>query len=255
MNIDHSSHSASATTLRTIILATVTVAFALVTLMAHAQDEPKADSKAPAPEKSAPKSKETPADKPDKEKGTPKEGVKTSEEKPAEEKTLEEKAEEAATAAKEKVQEAATATRKTIDQVAESDEAKRAAGAVVDWLKAVETIYLPWINWVLVAVGIALFISHAGQLLFGKLIVLFKRGSLDLTECFNDLLVTVFSGLALPAVLTIPAGHGSFISNPLAVLTAAAVGMLTGVFLYSHGTAQEAAAAARRKEESKEKSD
>ncbi|MFT4640004.1 MAG: hypothetical protein ACI8T1_003329 [Verrucomicrobiales bacterium] len=101
-------------------------------------------------------------------------------------------------------------------------------------------------NWALVAVGIALFVSHAGQLIIGKVWALVRGKGFSICEFFNDFLVAAFAGLALPIVLLIPTGSGAFISNPLQVLSAVAVGMILGVILYTHGMKQEMLAAQER---------
>ena len=94
----------------------------------------------------------------------------------------------------------------------------------------------------LITIGISLFVSHIGQLVFGKLWVALRHRGWNWSEILNDLLVCAFAGLAMPAVLIIPVGYGSFIGNPVAVLSAAGVGVLIGVYLYSHGVRQESLA-------------
>lgn len=136
-----------------------------------------------------------------------------------------------------------------IDALASSPEATEAAGSIVEWIGSVHALYHPLINWILVAAGVSLFVSHLGQLVFGKIWVGLRHGGWDWGEILNDLLVGAFAALALPAVLVIPVGHGAFVSSPLAVLSSAGVGMLIGVFLYGHGVKQEAMAAKGKKEE------
>lgn len=149
----------------------------------------------------------------------------------------------------EKLSEYGAAAGDKIDALVGSPEAAEAAGSIVEWIGAVHALYHPLINWVLVAVGVSLFVSHGGQLVFGKIWVGLRHGGWDWGEILNDLLVGAFAALALPAVLVIPAGHGAFISSPLAVLSSAAVGMLIGVFLYGHGVKQEALAAKAKQAE------
>ena len=129
---------------------------------------------------------------------------------------------------------------------AESEEGKQASATVLEWIQSAESLYTPWMNWALVAVGIALFVSHAGQLLLGKLWALIRGKGFSFCEFCNDFLVAAFAGLSLPVVLLIPTGSGAFISNPLQVLSAAAVGMILGVILYTHGMNQEMQAAQER---------
>jgi hydrogenase expression/formation protein HypC len=118
--------------------------------------------------------------------------------------------------------------------------------ALLEWIQSADSLYRPWINWAMVAVGIALLTSHAGQLVVGKFWTLIRGKGFNVCEIINDLLVTAFSGLALPVVLLIPTGRGAFISSPLAVLSAAAVGLIIGVFLYTHGMKQEMLAGQER---------
>lgn len=129
---------------------------------------------------------------------------------------------------------------------AESEEGQQASATVIEWIQSAESLYTPWMNWALVAVGIALFISHAGQLLLGKLWALVRGKGFSFGEFVNDFLVAAFAGLSLPVVLLIPTGSGAFISNPLQVLSAAGVGMILGVILYTHGMNQEMQAAQER---------
>ena len=96
--------------------------------------------------------------------------------------------------------------------------------------------------------GIALFVSHASQLIIGKLWALARGKGFSFFECVNDFLVAAFAGMALPVVLMIPTGQAAFISNPLHVLSAAGVGMILGVILYTHGMKQELLAGQEQKD-------
>ena len=129
-----------------------------------------------------------------------------------------------------------------LTEIAGAPETVTASETVLDWIGWVATLYHPWVNWLLVAVGISLFVSHVGQLVVGKLWVALRHKGWSWGEILNDLLVVVFAGLALPAVLIIPAGYGAFASSPLSVLSAAATGVLFGAYLYTHGMRQEALA-------------
>lgn len=144
---------------------------------------------------------------------------------------------------------------KKMAELAEREEVKDAAVTVIDWIEGLGVVYQPWMNCFLVAVGIALFISHGGQFLFGKLYLALRFRSLDVKEAFNDLLVTVFTGLALPAVLIIPVGHGAFIANPILVLASAGIGMLLGILLYGQGIKVETLAAKEKKDQKEKKKD
>ena len=142
----------------------------------------------------------------------------------------------------EPVAELVGAAEKSLDQFAASEGAVTASDTVVHWIESIGTVYHPWVNWLLVAIGVSLFVSHVGQLVLGKLWVALRHRGWNWGEILNDLFVCAFAGLALPAVLIIPAGYGSFIGNPVAVLSAAGVGVLLGVYLYTHGVRQESLA-------------
>ena len=142
----------------------------------------------------------------------------------------------------EQVEEIVGVASETVDRIAATEGAVEASEAVVGWIEAVSFIYHPWVNWLLVALGVSLFVSHVGQLVLGKLWVALRHRGWNWGEIMNDLLVCVFAGLALPAVLIIPAGYGSFIGNPVAVLSATGVGALLGIYLYWHGVRQESLA-------------
>ncbi len=153
------------------------------------------------------------------------------------------KAKELTTAAGDKAEELTEAAKAKAEEFEQSERAKKASAAVLEWVQSAEQLYRPWINWCLIAVGIGLFISHAGQLILGKLWALVRGKGFNFFECVNDFLVAAFAGLSLPVVLLIPTGHGAFISSPIMVLSAAAVGMILGVILYTHGMKQEMLAA------------
>lgn len=150
-----------------------------------------------------------------------------------------EKAKDIAADTTAKAREMAEQTKARAEAMANSEEGRKTADSVLKWIHSAELLYRPWLNWVLVMVGIALFISHAGQLVIGKLWKLIRGRGFDLGEIINDFLVAGFSAMGLPAVLILPVGGESFISNPFAVLSAAAVGMVLGVYLYGHGINQE----------------
>ena len=142
----------------------------------------------------------------------------------------------------EPVAELVESAEKSLDQFAASEGAVTASDTVVRWIESIGIVYHPWVNWLLVAIGVSLFVSHVGQLVLGKLWVALRHRGWNWSEILNDLFVCAFSGLALPAVLIIPVGYGSFIGNPVAVLSAAGVGVLLGVYLYTHGVRQESLA-------------
>ena len=149
------------------------------------------------------------------------------------------KAKEMAAGGYDKAKDMTEQTMDKVEALANSEEGKKTADSVLKWIHSAELLYRPWLNWVLVMVGIALFISHAGQLVIGKLWKLIRGRGFDVGEIINDFLVAGFAAMGLPAVLILPVGGESFISNPFAVLSAAAVGMVLGVYLYGHGVNQE----------------
>ena len=143
--------------------------------------------------------------------------------------------------------EAGVALQERAVDLAQGEQGQAAANAVLQWIEAAETLYLPWITFALVAAGIALFVSHAGQLIFGKLGTLLK-GRVSFGEIVNDFLVAAFAGLSLPATLLIPVEGEAFINNPIQVLASAAIGILVGVYLFNHGVRLEMRAAERSKQ-------
>ena len=130
-----------------------------------------------------------------------------------------------------------------LTELAETPEGRETATSMLEWIDKVEMFHLPWINWVLVAAGVALFGSHLGQLILGKFWVGIKGGGWSITETFNDALVAGFALLALPVVMTIPIGADSFVDRPLAVISSVAVGAVFALVLYFHGVRQERLAA------------
>ena len=130
-----------------------------------------------------------------------------------------------------------------LNELAETPEGRETAASMLEWIDKVEVFHLPWINWVLVMAGVALFGSHLGQLVLGKLWVGIKGGGWNVTETLNDVLVAGFALLALPVVMTIPIGADSFVERPLAVISSVAVGAIVALVLYFHGVRQERLAA------------
>lgn len=130
-----------------------------------------------------------------------------------------------------------------LNELAETPEGRETATTMLNWIDGVEVFHLPWVNWVLVAVGVALFGSHLGQLVLGKLWVGLRGGGWSLTESLNDALVAIFALLALPVVLMIPIGADTFVERPLAVISAVLVGVVLAFVLYFHGVRQERLAA------------
>ena len=130
-----------------------------------------------------------------------------------------------------------------LTDLAETPEGRETAASMLEWIDKVEMFHLPWVNWVLVAAGVALFGSHLGQLLLGKLWVGIKGGGWSVTETLNDALVAGFALLALPVVMTIPVGADAFVDRPLAVISSVGVGAVFALILYFHGVRQERLAA------------
>ena len=130
-----------------------------------------------------------------------------------------------------------------LTDLAETPEGRETAASMLEWIDKVEMFHLPWINWVLVAAGVALFGSHLGQLVLGKFWVGLRGGGWSVTETLNDALVAGFALLALPVVMTIPIGANSFVDRPLAVISSVGVGAVFALILYFHGVRQERLAA------------
>lgn len=141
-----------------------------------------------------------------------------------------------------------------LTELAETPEGRETAASLLEWIDKVEMFHLPWMNWVLVAVGVALFGSHLGQLILGKLWVGIRGGGWSVTETLNDALVAGFALLALPVVMTIPIGAESFVDRPLAVISSVIVGAVVALILYFHGVRQERLAADGAKKVSKKAS-
>ncbi|MDP0491983.1 MAG: hypothetical protein Q7Q71_13115 [Verrucomicrobiota bacterium JB023] len=133
-----------------------------------------------------------------------------------------------------------------LNELAETPEGREAASAMLAWIEKAKMFHLPWVNWVLVAAGVALLGSHLGQLVLGKLWVAVRGGGLSVVESLNDALVAGFALLALPVVMTIPIGAESFLDRPVAVLSSILVGGLFALILYFHGVRQERLAAVAR---------
>lgn len=140
-----------------------------------------------------------------------------------------------------------------LTEMAETQEGRETAASMLEWIDQVEMFHLPWVNWVLVAAGVALFGSHLGQLLLGKLWVGIKGGGWSVMETLNDALVAGFALLALPVVMTIPVGAESFVDRPLAVISSVGVGAVFALILYFHGVRQERLAADGKVKKASEK--
>ena len=65
-------------------------------------------------------------------------------------------------------------------------------------------------NWALIAIGICLFASYAGQLVVGNFWGILCGRGFNFCETFNDFLAAAFAGMALPAVMVISTPVGGY---------------------------------------------
>lgn len=97
-----------------------------------------------------------------------------------------------------------------------------------------------WLAFALMAAGV---VSFALQLVLGKLVVLFK-GSLNIREILSDTIGLIISVVGLVLTTQAATENSDFTGSPAAVLSAAALGVVVGIFLYRWGQAQEVNAVA-----------
>lgn len=92
-----------------------------------------------------------------------------------------------------------------------------------------------WLAFALMAAGV---VNFALQLVLGKLVVLFK-GSLNIREILSDTIGLIISVVGLVLTTQAATENSDFTDSPAAVLSAAALGVVVGIFLYRWGQAQE----------------
>lgn len=136
------------------------------------------------------------------------------------------------------------------DQVQEIGQTLNESGQVQEISKGIlnpiyqlaEYIDIPTFYWLAFAVMVAGVVSFAFQLVFAKLLLLFK-GSLNIKEILSDALGLVISLLGLVLTTQAATQNSDFPQSPLAVVSAAAVGALVGLVFYWWGQKQEFQAA------------
>ena len=102
----------------------------------------------------------------------------------------------------------------------------------------------PSFYWVAFALMVAGVVSFAGQLVFTKLLLLFKL-NLNVKEILADLLGLLVSLTGLVLTTQAATQNSTFPDNAVAVVSAAAVGVVLGFVFYLWGQKQEFQAARR----------
>jgi hypothetical protein len=118
------------------------------------------------------------------------------------------------------------------------------AGILEPIYNLAEFMAFPSFYWVAFALMVAGVVSFAGQLVFTKLILLFKL-NLNIKEILGDLLGLVVSLTGLVLTTQAATQNSTFPENSIAVVSAAAVGVLLGFVFYLWGQKQEFHAARR----------
>jgi len=129
---------------------------------------------------------------------------------------------------------------KTIDTVPVVQEAS--AGILQPIYQAAEYIAFPAFYWIAFALMTAGVISFAGQLLFSKLFLLFRL-HLNIKEIMSDILGLLISAVGLVLTTQAATENSNFTESPIAVVSAAAVGVIVGFIFYLWGQGQEFRAA------------
>jgi hypothetical protein len=153
---------------------------------------------------------------------------------------LEEKAQETL----EKAQEKASTVAETVDKNEKAQEVS--AGILKPIYRLAEEFSFPAFHWIAFAVMVAGVISFALQLTLGKLLVLARLG-FSPAEILSDALGLVISLVGLVFTTQAAAENSSFTTSSAAVLSATALGALTGFVFYIWGQRQELQAVEWRK--------
>jgi len=124
---------------------------------------------------------------------------------------------------------------KTIDTVPVVQEAS--AGILQPIYQAAEYIAFPAFYWIAFALMTAGVISFAGQLLFSKLFLLFRL-HLNIKEIMSDILGLLISAVGLVLTTQAATENSNFTESPIAVVSAAAVGVIVGFIFYLWGQGQ-----------------
>lgn len=153
----------------------------------------------------------------------------------------------------EKAEQAAASSRETASAIVEAVDKNElaqegSAGILSPIYRLAEAFSFPAFHWIAFALMVAGVVSFALQLTLGKLMVL-ARLSISITEILSDVLGLVVSLVGLVLTTQAAAENSSFTSSAAAVLSATAVGAITGFVLYLWGQRQELQAVAGRRRE------
>ena len=129
---------------------------------------------------------------------------------------------------------------KTLDQSETVQEVS--AGILKPIYDVAEWMSFPAFYWLAFMLMVAGVVSFAGQLVFAKLLLLL-RGNLNIEETLGDLLGFLISGVGLILTTQAATENSSFTGSPASVVSAAAVGAVTGLVFYWWGQRQELNAA------------
>ena len=142
---------------------------------------------------------------------------------------------------------------KVAETVDSSPQAQKASTSILEPLyQATERIAFPAFYWVAFSLMSAGIVSHAFQLVLGKLVVLTK-GSINIREILSDGVGLLISAIGLVLTTQAATDHSTFADSPSNVLSAAGVGVLAGLVLYRWNQAEEVDAARGRKKQKRKK--
>jgi drug/metabolite transporter (DMT)-like permease len=116
------------------------------------------------------------------------------------------------------------------------------AGILEPIYRLAELMSHPSFYWIAFVVMVAGVVSFAGQLVFTKLLLLFKL-KLNIKEILGDLLGLVVSLTGLVLTTQAAAQNSTFPENAVAVVSATIVGAIVGFVFYLWGQSQEFQAA------------
>ncbi len=151
----------------------------------------------------------------------------------------------------EKVQETIGSARETAGAAAESvdknEQAQEVSSGILNPIyQLAEAFSFPAFHWIAFAVMVAGVVSFALQLTLGKLVVLARLG-FSLAAILSDVLGLVVSLVGLVLTTQAAAENSSFTTSAAAVLSATAIGAITGFVFYLWGQRQELQAVEGRK--------
>ena len=116
------------------------------------------------------------------------------------------------------------------------------AGVLEPIYKLTEYIAHPAFYWIAFAIMVAGVVSFAGQLVLTKLLLMMQL-KMNFKEILSDLLGLAISVVGLVLTTQAATENSSFTTSPSAVVSSAAVGVITGVMFYIWGQSQEFRAA------------